>query len=49
MMHNEIDPYTPEGGYYECHACGTRYFAETAGTCQKCGSSEVRNISVPRE
>ena len=43
----EVDPYRPEGGYYECTECGAR--VETDGICEGCGCDALVNIAVPRE
>ncbi|WP_251328625.1 rubrerythrin-like domain-containing protein [Haloplanus pelagicus] len=49
MRHNHIDPYSPEGGYYECRSCTRREASETRLTvCRACGD-EVLNLAVPRE
>jgi Zn finger protein HypA/HybF involved in hydrogenase expression len=49
VIHNRIDPFTPDSGYYECLDCTHREAtAERLTTCPECGS-EVRNLAVPRE
>ncbi|AZH26309.1 rubrerythrin-like domain-containing protein [Haloplanus aerogenes] len=49
MRHNLIDPYSPEGGYYECRSCAHREASDERVTaCPECGS-DVRNLAVPRE
>lgn len=49
MNHTAIDPYTAEGGYFECVDCGAREASE--GRLVRCPACEgrVRNIAVPRE
>lgn len=45
----EVDPYSPERGYYECLVCGERRTSdEPVSVCESCGG-DVRNIAVPRE
>jgi len=49
MSHNRIDPYIPEGGYYECWSCARREPSEDRLTaCPACGA-DVRNLAVARE
>ncbi|MFC7174334.1 rubrerythrin-like domain-containing protein [Haloplanus litoreus] len=49
MRHNRIDPYTPDGGYYECLSCAYRESSEDRlTTCPACGA-DVRNLAVARE
>ena len=49
MRHNIIDPYSPDGGYYECRTCTHREASEDRlMACPACGA-DVRNIAVPRE
>jgi rRNA maturation protein Nop10 len=44
-----VDPYTPDRGYYECHACGGRTKStEGLAQCPDCGGA-VQNIAVARE
>ena len=43
----EVDPYRPQGGYYECTECSAR--VETDGICGGCGCDALVNIAVPRE
>ncbi|GAB6877935.1 hypothetical protein JCM17823_02090 [Halorubrum gandharaense] len=47
--HNEIDPYSPSNGYFECLDCGHRESGvERLADCPEC-AGEVRNIAVARE
>lgn len=48
-VHNEIDPYSPSHGYFECLDCGYRETeVERPAACPEC-TGEVRNIAVARE
>lgn len=49
INHTEVDPYSPEEGYYECRDCGARFLGTSVTTCEECGSDAVFNISVSRE
>ena len=45
----DVDPYTPDGGYFECVDCSRRTTSdERLTTCEECGG-RLRNIAVPRE
>jgi len=45
----EIDPFSPETGYFECVDCGKRETSdERLTTCADC-SGHLQNIAVPRE
>lgn len=49
LNNTDLDPYTADRGYYECHACGSRTTSEQhVGACPDCGGT-VRNIAVARE
>ncbi|QZP38101.1 rubrerythrin-like domain-containing protein [Halobaculum magnesiiphilum] len=49
MPTNDIDPYTPSEGVFECLGCGTRTRSNShPGTCPECDGA-VRNIAVSRE
>lgn len=50
VVHNSVlDPYSPDGGYFECTDCGTRTNTdERLSSCPDCGG-EVQNLAVPRE
>lgn len=49
LYNTELDPYTPDGGYYECRSCETRTTSTTyLATCPEC-DGEVYNIAVARE
>ena len=45
----DVDPYTPEMGYFECVECSRRTTSdERLTTCETCGG-QLRNIAVARE
>ena len=51
MVHNnaDIDPFSPEMGYFECVDCGKRKMSdERLTTCTGCGG-QLQNLAVPRE
>lgn len=49
MPVNDLDPYTPSTGVFECTECGSRKQAATHPvTCPDC-EGDVRNIAVARE
>ncbi len=44
-----VDPYSPEVGYFECLECSRRTTSDNRlTTCTDCGG-QLRNIAVPRE
>ncbi|SHH60790.1 rubrerythrin-like domain-containing protein [Halobaculum gomorrense] len=49
MTINDIDPYSPSEGLFECLGCGARTRTNShPGTCPECDGA-VRNIAVSRE
>jgi len=49
MPTNDIDPYSPSEGVFECLGCGGRTRSNShPGTCPECDGT-VRNIAVSRE
>ena len=47
--HADIDPYTPETGYFDCLQCGAR--ETSTNRLHRCGSCDgpMHNIAVARE
>jgi primosomal protein N' len=47
LYNGSVDPYRPEGSYYECRDCGAH--VDGGDSCDKCGSDALTNIAVARE